>query len=62
MREKLNSLGGDLNASNINCRRCYTHQSGGFDPDYGVEICANNIRNQGHLEDTLAHGESSESS
>lgn len=56
MREKLNDLGGDINQQNIDCRRCHTFQSGGFDPVYGIRICTNNIRNQGHLEDTLAHG------
>ncbi len=56
MREKLNDLGGDINQQNVDCRRCHTSQSGGFDPVYGIRICTNNIRNQGHLEDTLAHG------
>jgi mitochondrial inner membrane protease ATP23 len=30
-------------------------KAGGFDPDYGIQICANEMRNQGHLEDTMAH-------
>ena len=56
MREKINNLGGDINQQNIYCRRCHTMQSGGFDPVYGIQVCANNIRNRGHMEDTLAHG------
>ena len=40
---------------NVRCRRCTTKQSGGFGPDYGIMICANKLRNKGHLEDTLAH-------
>jgi inner membrane protease ATP23 len=30
-------------------------QGGGFSPDHGILICANEMRNQSHLEDTLAH-------
>ena len=56
MREKINRLGGDIHNQNVRCRRCDTMQSGGFDPRYGILICANSLRNQGHLEDTLAHG------
>ncbi|KAF2864393.1 hypothetical protein K470DRAFT_254046 [Piedraia hortae CBS 480.64] len=44
-----------IHPGNVRCRRCETHQSGGFDPNYGILICANHLRNRGHLEDTLAH-------
>ncbi|KAF7189379.1 Mitochondrial inner membrane protease atp23, partial [Pseudocercospora fuligena] len=40
---------------NIKCRKCTTAQSGGFSPDHGILLCANQFRNRGHLEDTLAH-------
>lgn len=33
----------------------YKRQGGGFSPDHGILICANEIRNRGHMEDTLAH-------
>ena len=56
MREKINVYGGDVNSVNIRCRRCYRMQSGGFDPDYGIQICANTLKNRNHMEDTLAHG------
>ena len=55
MRENIAQLNGDVNSSNIRCRRCDTRHSGGFDPDFGIRICANELRNQGHLEDTMAH-------
>ncbi|MCJ1237331.1 Mitochondrial inner membrane protease atp23 [Varicellaria rhodocarpa] len=55
MRERINELGGDIHRDNVRCRRCTTRQSGGFDPEYGIRICANELRNRGHLEDTLAH-------
>ncbi|KAI9777073.1 MAG: Mitochondrial inner membrane protease atp23 [Candelina submexicana] len=55
MRENIQQLQGDINETNVRCRRCAGRQSGGFDPDYGIMICANEIRDQGHFEDTLAH-------
>ncbi|KAL9122607.1 MAG: hypothetical protein Q9187_000839 [Circinaria calcarea] len=55
MRDKINQLGGDIHNGNVRCRRCTSRQSGGFDPNYGILICANELRNRGHLEDTLAH-------
>ncbi|KAL8636034.1 MAG: hypothetical protein Q9228_006529 [Teloschistes exilis] len=55
MREKINKLGGDLHSENIHCRRCDLPQSGGFEKDYGILLCANHLRNQGHTEDTMAH-------
>jgi inner membrane protease ATP23 len=30
-------------------------QGGGFSPDHGILICANEMRSRGHMEDTLAH-------
>ena len=55
MRQNINQLNGDINETNVRCRRCTTFQSGGFSPDHGIQICANELRNRGHLEDTLAH-------
>ena len=51
----INQLGGEITKDNIYCRRCDKDQAGGFDPVYGIKICANQMRNQGHLEDTIAH-------
>lgn len=45
-----------MNADNIRCRRCYAWQGGGFDPNFGVLICANRMRSKSHVEDTIAHG------
>jgi inner membrane protease ATP23 len=55
MRHNINLLGHDLNEQNMRCKRCTTQQSGGFDPEYGILLCANKFRNRGHLEDTMAH-------
>lgn len=44
-----------ISEKSVRCRRCTTSQSGGFDPEYGILVCANKLRNKGHLEDTLAH-------
>ncbi|EME79423.1 uncharacterized protein MYCFIDRAFT_63937 [Pseudocercospora fijiensis CIRAD86] len=40
---------------NIKCRKCTTAQTGSFSPDHGIMLCANQFRDRGHLEDTLAH-------
>lgn len=53
--QNINKLGGDISSHNIHCRRCTQRQAGGFDPEYGIRICANEMRDQGHLEDTIAH-------
>jgi len=64
MKKNIEALNGDLNAQNVQCRRCPTRrdesgvwhrQGGGFSPDHGILICANEMRNRKHLEDTLAH-------
>ncbi|KAK4169522.1 mitochondrial inner membrane protease ATP23 [Cladorrhinum sp. PSN259] len=64
LRDKVEALNGELNEENVVCRRCpgritedgrVLRQSGGFSPDHGILLCANEMRNRGHLEDTLAH-------
>ncbi|KAL1976452.1 hypothetical protein VTN31DRAFT_2734 [Thermomyces dupontii] len=55
LSDNIRQLGGDLDSHNIRCTRCTTRKAGGFDPNYGIQICANEMRDQGHLEDTLAH-------
>ncbi|KAL9015285.1 MAG: hypothetical protein Q9173_000083 [Seirophora scorigena] len=56
MRQNINKLGGDVNSENIRCRRCTRLQKAGFDQNYGIMLCANMVRDQGQLEDVLAHG------
>lgn len=50
-------LGGKLDSSNIRCRRCEPHErmQGGFDPRYGIKLCANVLEGRKKVEDTLAH-------
>jgi inner membrane protease ATP23 len=65
MRKQIAALNGDLNAENVICRRCPARRNeqgviagrmgGGFHPDAGILICANEMRDRKHLEDTLAH-------
>lgn len=64
LREKTAALNGDLGPDNVVCHRCpawrdesgrLVRQSGGFSPNHGIKICANELRNRKHLEDTLAH-------
>ncbi|KAK4114366.1 mitochondrial inner membrane protease ATP23 [Canariomyces notabilis] len=64
LRDKVAALNGELDKNNVVCRRCparvaedgtVVRQSGGFSPEHGILICANEMRDRGHLEDTLAH-------
>jgi mitochondrial inner membrane protease ATP23 len=64
LKKNIEALNGDLNAKNVRCRRCptrrteegsFVRQGGGFSPDHGILICANEMRDRKHLEDTLAH-------
>lgn len=64
LSDKVADLNGRLDASNVVCRRCPARlddkgevhrQSGGFSPDHGILLCANEVRDRKHLEDTLAH-------
>ena len=59
MRQNINKLGGDVHSENIRCRKCTHLAKAGFDKDYGIMLCANNLRQQSEVEDTLAHGRSS---
>jgi inner membrane protease ATP23 len=64
MQKNIKDLNGDLNAENVKCRRCptwrdengrLTRQGGGFSPEHGILLCANEMRDKKHLEDTLSH-------
>ncbi|RHZ58467.1 mitochondrial inner membrane protease ATP23 [Aspergillus thermomutatus] len=55
LSDNIRQLGGDLSSHNIYCRRCTSRKAGGFDPEYGILLCANEMKDQGHLEDTMAH-------
>ena len=57
MQKKIKMLGGDLNKDNIKCMRCRQLKLSGFDPDYGIQLCANRSRYRSMTEDCLAHGE-----
>ena len=56
MQEKIQRLGGDLNKENIVCQKCPELMHSGFDPDYGILLCANRLRKKYKLEDALSHG------
>lgn len=66
LNEKVAELnhGRGLDPASVVCRRCparltadlqVQRQGGGFEPAHGILVCANEVRNRSHLEDTLAH-------
>jgi inner membrane protease ATP23 len=64
MQKNIRSLNGKLDKENVLCRRCptrtdgdggSTRQGGGFSPEQGIMLCANEMRNRKHVEDTLSH-------
>ena len=54
MNQKITALGGDLHKGNIRCQSCKDGRGGGFDPNYGILLCANRPE---PVEDVLTHGE-----
>jgi inner membrane protease ATP23 len=55
MSDNIKQLGGDLGKHNMRCRRCETGMQGGFDPRYGIKLCANYVDTKSQMEDTMAH-------
>ncbi|KAK2732530.1 Mitochondrial inner membrane protease atp23 [Onygenales sp. PD_40] len=55
LQDNIRQLGGDVSSHNIHCRRCTHRAGGGFDPVYGIRICANAMKDISHQEDTMAH-------
>jgi len=60
LRDSISKLGGDLDASNVQCRRCDTLSASGirqgaFSGDMGIVLCANHLRDRKTTEDVLSH-------
>ena len=55
MSENIQKLGGNLGKHNIRCRRCDEAMLAGFDPNYGVKLCANRLETKSQVEDSMAH-------
>jgi len=55
MKDNINQLGGDIGKENIRCKRCDVKQQGGFDPTYGIKLCANYLDSKNQMEDVMAH-------
>ncbi|SPO02798.1 related to Ku70-binding protein [Cephalotrichum gorgonifer] len=64
MSGKIADLNGSIDDKNVYCVRCparltvdgeVVRTGGGFNPYSGIKICANEVRDRKHLEDTLTH-------
>lgn len=55
MREQIQELGGDISPDVVRCRRCTGFMAGGYSRDHGILLCANVMRDRGHIEDVLSH-------
>ena len=57
LRQQIRDLGqgADINSTNVRCKRCTTQQTGGFDSDYGILLCANELVGRRRVEDSMAH-------
>ncbi|KAF2663181.1 mitochondrial inner membrane protease atp23 [Microthyrium microscopicum] len=55
LRKECDALGGYIGPENVRCRNCTGKQRGGFDPQYGILLCANTEMKRGRLEETMAH-------
>lgn len=56
MNEKIGLMGGNITSESFPCNFCVDQKSGGFNPQYGIELCANKLSGQSQQEDTMAHG------
>ena len=56
MTEKIGQMGGNITLKSFPCNYCVDMKSGGFNPVYGMELCANKLASQNQQEDTMAHG------
>ena len=56
MTEKVDGLGANITSKHFPCNFCVDMKAGGFNPDYGMELCANKLSSQSHQEQVMAHG------
>lgn len=43
LRQQISQVGPSIEREHIRCRRCTTAQTGGFDANYGILLCANQL-------------------
>ena len=60
LKDHVRRLGGDLNETNVLCRRCDTLSNtgikqGAFSGDMGILLCANHVNSKRKMEDVMAH-------
>ncbi|KAL9130484.1 MAG: hypothetical protein Q9217_001356 [Psora testacea] len=55
MTEKVDGLGANITSKHFACNFCVEMKAGGFNPDYGMELCANKLTSRRHQEQVMAH-------
>ncbi|PVU93928.1 hypothetical protein BB561_002926 [Smittium simulii] len=55
MSESLQKVGCIFKSENISCVECEEERTGGFSPDFGIELCCNKMPAKEIMQDTLVH-------
>ncbi|KAJ1922294.1 Mitochondrial inner membrane protease atp23 [Mycoemilia scoparia] len=55
MKDHLSRSGYEITSENMPCTKCDESRSGGFSPEYGIDLCWNGFFSKDHMEDTMAH-------
>lgn len=60
LRQQIAQTGPSIEREHIRCKRCTTNQTGGFDSNYGILLCANHLPSRKLVEGTSAYSSLSE--
>ena len=55
MLKEMAKVGCAMRREDLQCMPCDNTRSGGFSPEYGIQLCQNRFVNKDHMEETIAH-------
>lgn len=55
LRQQIAQTGPSIEREHIRCKRCTTNQTGGFDSNYGILLCANHLPSRKLVEGMHMH-------